>query len=119
MTIMATRPRAGLADEMTEDDNQRGPMPDETEFHQLVRQLVADGDHRARSAGRHARRTLAEMAPGYVRQPVLVLTRPLPMLGANDACGICGRWNCDPSNCPPGFASAPASAASARAAVAR
>ncbi|MEV7715401.1 MULTISPECIES: hypothetical protein [unclassified Streptomyces] len=120
-TTILTRPtNGGGYGGMEDDDNARGYERDETDqYHRLVRQLVADGDYRARSAGRHARRTLAEMAPGYVRQPVLVLTRPLPMLGANDACGICGRWNCDPSNCPPGFASAPASAASARAAVAR
>ncbi|MCX5166204.1 hypothetical protein OOK39_45030 [Streptomyces sp. NBC_00264] len=94
MTIMATRPRAGLADEMTEDDNQRGPMPDETECHQLVRHLVADGDDRAQSAGRHARRTLAEMAPGYEQQPVLRLTGPLTFRSADDACAICGFWKC-------------------------
>ncbi|WP_413751712.1 hypothetical protein NRF20_00025 (plasmid) [Streptomyces sp. R-74717] len=85
---------------------------DETEqYHRLVRQLVNDGDHRARSAGRRARRTLAEMAPGYVRQPVLVLHRP----SMNDACPVCTRWNCDPSNCPPSFAPA----APARTAVAQ
>ncbi|MGW1106145.1 hypothetical protein [Streptomyces sp. NPDC002540] len=109
MTIMATRPRAGLIDDMTKDDNRRGPEPDETEqYHRLVRQLVNDGDHRAQTAGRRARRTLAEMAPGYDRQPVLYLTRPFTMAGmADDACVLCGRWNCN-GTC---YAPAPALAA--------
>ncbi|MFJ8855668.1 hypothetical protein [Streptomyces sp. NPDC102437] len=89
-------------------DDSRGYERDETDaFHQLVRQLVSDGDHRARSAGRRARRTLAEMAPGYERQPVLLLTRPLPMRPTmNGPCPLCERWNCDPSNCPPRVAPA-------------
>ncbi|MCX5115192.1 hypothetical protein OOK13_43480 [Streptomyces sp. NBC_00378] len=118
--------RAGEADEVgreigREDDgsghNGSGYERDETDtsFHRLVRQLMAGGDHRARSAGRHARRSLAEMAPGYVRQPVLVLHRP----SMNDVCPLCTRWKCDPSNCPPGFAPAPTAAVSARTAVAR
>ncbi|WP_236568723.1 hypothetical protein [Streptomyces sp. MBT58] len=73
-----TPPRAGLAKDMTEDDNRRGFERDETDsFHQLVRHLVDDGDDRAAGAGRQARRTFAEMAPGQVRQPVLRMTRPL------------------------------------------
>ncbi|MCT2547397.1 hypothetical protein [Streptomyces atratus] len=109
-------PRAGVADEVgreigREDDhsgNGSGYERDETDtsFRQLVSRLVADGDHRARSAGRRARRTLAEMAPEYERQPVLLLTRPLPLRAANDACGICGRWGCDGTNCPPRIAPA-------------
>ncbi|MFJ2629975.1 hypothetical protein ACIO6T_43310 [Streptomyces sp. NPDC087532] len=84
----------------------RRPALDETEqFHQLVQQLVADGDDRAQTAGRRARRTLAEMAPGYDRQPILYLTRPLTM--ADDACVLCGRWNCN-GTC---YAPAPALAA--------
>ncbi|MEU9321451.1 hypothetical protein [Streptomyces sp. NPDC048295] len=128
MSIMATplQAQASDIDEIHREDessghNGSGYERDETDaFHQLVRQLVTDGDDRARSAGRHARRTLAEMAPVYTRQPVLLLTRPLPMRASTDACGICGRWNCDPSNCPPppGFVPAPTAAASARAAVA-
>ncbi|MFE1335858.1 hypothetical protein [Streptomyces microflavus] len=98
-----TPPRAGLAKDMTEDDNRRGFERDETDtFHQLVKQLVDDGDDRATVAGRRARRTLQEMAPGYVRQPVLILHRPTM---ADDACGICGRWNCGGHDCPP-FATA-------------
>ncbi|MFI0005748.1 hypothetical protein ACH4NR_36930 [Streptomyces globisporus] len=71
-------PRAGLADDMTEDDNGRGFERDETDrFQQLVQQLVVDGDDRAAAAGRRARRTYAEMAPGQTRQPVLRMTRPI------------------------------------------
>ncbi|MDK0524851.1 hypothetical protein [Streptomyces sp. ML-6] len=82
MAIMATcphvgptdDPHAGLIDEMTDDDNRRGPEPDETEFHQLVGRLVAVGDDQARAAGRRVRRTYAEMLPGpYDRQPVLYM----------------------------------------------
>ncbi|MFJ8982579.1 hypothetical protein [Streptomyces sp. NPDC102282] len=89
-------PRAGLAKDMERDDNGRGFERDETDtaFRQLVDHLVVDGDDRARSAGRHARRTLAEMAPGYERQPVLLLTRPLDFRSADDACPSCGYWKC-------------------------
>ncbi|MFD6479325.1 hypothetical protein ACFWEH_38100 [Streptomyces anulatus] len=91
-------PRAGLADEMTEDDNNLGPERDETEqFNRLVQQLVDDGDDRAASAGRRARRTLQEMAPGYKRQPVLTLHRPTM---SDDACGLCHRWGCTGHDCP-------------------
>ncbi|WP_331735935.1 hypothetical protein [Streptomyces sp. NBC_00057] len=125
-TWASLAPRAGEADEVgreigREDDrsghNGSGYERDETDtsFHRIVRHLVTDGDDRARTAGRRARRTLAEMAPEYVRQPVLVLHRP----SMNDACPVCTRWNCDPSNCPPSFAPVPASAAPARTVVAR
>ncbi|MFH8886694.1 hypothetical protein [Streptomyces californicus] len=81
MTSMAptlTAPNAGLADDMTREDNRRGFERDETDrFHQLVQELVVDGDDRAASAGRQAARTLQQMAPGYVRQPVLILHRPV------------------------------------------
>ncbi|MFE7046671.1 hypothetical protein ACFU9X_47195 [Streptomyces atratus] len=119
MSIMATplQAQASDIDEIHREDessghNGSGYERDETDtgFYQLVRHLVGDGDDRARTAGRRARRTLAEMAPGYVRQPVLVLYRP----AMNDACPLCTRWNCDPSNCPPSAAPAPALAAAAR-----
>ncbi|MGW1412129.1 hypothetical protein [Streptomyces sp. NPDC002403] len=113
-TSTTTSLRAGWYEEQEERDNELGPMPDETEFHQLVQHLVDQGDDRAQKTGRHARRTLAEMAPEYVRQPVLVLHRPVM---ANDACPLCHRWNCDPSNCPPRVAPAPTLAAGARTAV--
>ncbi|MFF0051638.1 hypothetical protein [Streptomyces sp. NPDC005498] len=64
------------------------------QFRQLVDHLVADGDDRARAAGRQARRTLAEMVPGYAPQPVLRLTRSLDFRAADDACPICGYWTC-------------------------
>ncbi|MER7761340.1 hypothetical protein [Streptomyces sp. NPDC097619] len=66
--------RAGVLDDMEREDNRRGFERDETDsFHQLVAQLVADGDRRADVGGRRARRTLAEMAPDYVRPPLLLL----------------------------------------------
>lgn len=81
--------------------------PDD-DFHQLVRHMVADGDQRAVLAGRRTRRTLAQMSPGYTRQPILRLTRPLTFRGA-DACVLCGRWNCK-GDC---YAPAPAGASCA------
>lgn len=96
-----TTPRAGLVDDMTEEDNNRGPERDETDrFHQIVGQLVVDGDARAAGVGRRARRTLADMAPGLERQPVLRMTRPLPFAPSvssrseDDACVLCGSWLC-------------------------
>lgn len=66
MTRTIPAPANGLYDDMEDEDNRRGPEPDETDaFHRLVRHLVADGDVRAAKAGRRARRTLAEM--GAVR----------------------------------------------------
>lgn len=66
MTRTIPAPANGLYDDMEDDDNRRGPEPDETDaFHRLVRHLVADGDSRAAKAGRRARRTLAQM--GAVR----------------------------------------------------
>ncbi|WP_329595904.1 hypothetical protein OG195_44870 (plasmid) [Streptomyces sp. NBC_01362] len=115
-----------------EDDrsgNGSGYERDETDtsFYQLIRHMVATGDIHARAVGRRACRTYADMVPGaYDRQPVLHMTtatitfmasqpcqsvgrrarRPLPMRAANDACGICGRWGCDGTNCPPRLAPA-------------
>ncbi|WP_432105886.1 hypothetical protein [Streptomyces sp. bgisy091] len=87
---------AGKIDDIGREDDQRGYERDETDtaFRKLVDHLTTDGDDRARSAGRHARRTLAEMDPGYERQPVLLLTRPLTFRSADDACHICGYWTC-------------------------
>ncbi|MEV7711198.1 hypothetical protein [Streptomyces sp. NPDC088270] len=105
-TGLAFAPRAGKIDEVGREDdrsghNGSGYERDETDqFHQLVRDLVADGDEIARSAGRQARRTFAEMAPGQTRQPVLRMTRQLtftptaPRAGADDACVLCGYWKC-------------------------
>ncbi|MEU3706914.1 hypothetical protein AB0E82_32005 [Streptomyces anulatus] len=98
--------RAGtIGDNIRREDDQsgddgRGYERDETEraFQQLVEQLVADGDTRAVTAGRRVRRTLQEMAPGYVRQPVLILHRPV--MGGQ--CPLCERFNCPGHDCPPG-----------------
>ncbi|MFD6803956.1 hypothetical protein [Streptomyces cyaneofuscatus] len=100
-------PRAGVAGDIRREDDHgghdgRGYERDETDraFRQLVEQLVADGDDRAATAGRRARRTLAEMAPGQTRQPVLRMTRELTFVptvskaGADDACAWCGWWKC-------------------------
>ncbi|MGO1025679.1 hypothetical protein ACTOXX_34455 [Streptomyces rubiginosohelvolus] len=84
---------------MEDADNRKGPERDETDraFRDLVGQLVADGDDRAAVAGRRARRTLQEMFPGYVRQPVLILHRPV--MGQ---CPLCERFACPGHDCPPG-----------------
>ncbi|MFF1349341.1 hypothetical protein ACFVZJ_25725 [Streptomyces sp. NPDC058322] len=103
-TGTALAPCAGVADEVgreigREDDrsgNGSGYERDETDtsFHRIVGHLVTDGDDRARAAGRRARRTLAEMVPGYEQQPVLRLTGPLTFRSADDACPICSFWKC-------------------------
>ncbi|WUT01717.1 hypothetical protein OHA46_33715 (plasmid) [Streptomyces sp. NBC_00708] len=109
-------PRAGGIDDIRREDDAKGFERDETDqFHQLVDRLVADGDTRARTAGRRARRTLTEMDPGYERQPVLQLTRPLTFQRADDACALCGYWKC---RCG-GIAPAPALAATSISGVAR
>ncbi|MFF5893834.1 hypothetical protein ACFY72_34460 [Streptomyces globisporus] len=76
-----------------DEDNRRGYERDETDqYHQLVGRLVADGDQRAAAAGRRARRTRAEMAPGQAPQPVLYMTRPLgfaPSAPASQTGGPC------------------------------
>lgn len=55
---------------------------------------------------RPARRTLAEMAPGYERQPLLRLVSP--PAASNERCPNCDRWLC-PGNCQQ-FAPAPTAA---------
>ncbi|MER5556342.1 hypothetical protein ABT001_32595 [Streptomyces sp. NPDC002793] len=104
MSTTTLTPRAGTIEDIRREDDCKGYERDETDqFHQLVGRLVAAGDTRAKSAGRRqARRTLAEMAPGYDRQPVLRMNRPLTFRSANDACGLCNRWNCGGFDCPPG-----------------
>ncbi|MEV4790118.1 hypothetical protein AB0K53_32585 [Streptomyces tuirus] len=70
----------------------------------LLARMVRESDERIPTE-RRARRTLQEMAPGYERQPVLTLHRPVM---ADDACPLCGRWSCPGTDCPPGAAPAPA-----------
>ncbi|MFJ7948931.1 hypothetical protein ACIQ6K_35695 [Streptomyces sp. NPDC096354] len=99
MTITLTPYAGTIGDIRHEDDcggdDGHGYERDETDkLHRVVRQLVADGNDRARAASRLARRTLAEMAPGYTRHPVLRFTRPLNFRPADDACVLCGYWTC-------------------------
>ncbi|MEV7068541.1 hypothetical protein AB0N97_38045 [Streptomyces collinus] len=72
----------------------------------LLMRMVREQDVRV-PEGRRVRRTLQEMAPGYERQPVLTLHRPVM---ADDVCPLCGRWSCTGTDCPPGAAPARASA---------
>ncbi|WP_326701874.1 hypothetical protein OG909_32750 (plasmid) [Streptomyces sp. NBC_01754] len=99
-------PQAGWLEDMEDNDNQRGPERDETDtsFRELVDRLVDDGDARAQAAGRRARRTLAEMAPGYTRQPILHLTRPPAFRSEDDRCPLCECWRC---RCGSGVAPVP------------
>ncbi|MFE5714497.1 hypothetical protein ACFQ7J_27255 [Streptomyces sp. NPDC056501] len=85
--------RAGAVDDIEREDNARGYEPEELHrFHELVRSLVADGDHRATKAGLQARRTLGQMVPGHpVREP---LALDGPVRAADDACPICSYWKC-------------------------
>ncbi|MGA5207936.1 hypothetical protein [Streptomyces variegatus] len=95
-TTIMTRPCPGSTDaDATDTHHQLG---------QLLTRMVREADARI-AVGRRARRTVQEMVPGYERQPVLTLHRPVM---DNDACPLCGRWSCDPSNCPPLTAPAPA-----------
>ncbi|WDN56433.1 hypothetical protein [Streptomyces clavuligerus] len=71
---------AGVVDDVQDEEERDWLEPHDDpaqQFHRLVRHLAADGDQRAAAAGRKARRTLAEMAPGHVRQPLLTPT-PTP-----------------------------------------
>ncbi|MEU3550676.1 hypothetical protein [Streptomyces longwoodensis] len=94
-----------------------GPCPtavaSSRQLGELLARMVREADARV-PAGRKARRTVQETAPGYVRQPVLTLHRPDM---ADDACPLCLRWNCTGTDCPPGAAPAPTQAREARTAV--
>ncbi|MER7316414.1 MULTISPECIES: hypothetical protein [Streptomyces] len=70
MTSTLDAPRAGIADDMTEDDNRRGYERDETDsvFRQLVGQLVLDGHPAA--GPREPRRVVASST----QEPLLFLT---------------------------------------------
>ncbi|GGZ96811.1 hypothetical protein GCM10010371_65920 [Streptomyces subrutilus] len=93
MTTTLT-PCAGKIDDIRREDDSRGYERDETDcLHQLgtlLLRMVRTDDARIPD-GRRARRTLAEMMPGYVRPPLLTL---LPPRAADDACVLCGYWNC-------------------------
>ncbi|WP_236246851.1 hypothetical protein [Streptomyces sp. CC210A] len=92
-TPVPAAPRAGIIDDIEREDTARGLEPDDAAaFHRLVRHLVVDGDRRARLAGRRARRTFAEMAPGRSRARLLSAGRAVA--AAEDACPICGYWRC-------------------------
>ncbi|CAL9668798.1 hypothetical protein [Streptomyces sp. enrichment culture] len=106
MTRAAARTTAAAADPEYACDRcgafHSGPCP-ATAHHRLgdlLAQMVRQADARI-PAGRRARRTLQEMMPGYERQPVLTLYRPVM---ADNACPLCGSWSCNPSNCPPASA---------------
>ncbi|WP_228978449.1 hypothetical protein [Streptomyces sp. DH12] len=108
-TPAPSAPRARILDDIERDDNARGLEPDDdAAFHRLVQHLVADGDRRARLAGRRARRTLAEQAPDHGRRLLLTVGRPVS--AAEDACPICGYWRCRCVNAGSG-AALPASGA--------
>ncbi|MFD4096687.1 hypothetical protein ACFWQ9_29540 [Streptomyces albidoflavus] len=113
-------PVGGFYEDMEQEDNDRGLEPDETEGQQrlgrYLRRVIRQQDA-AIPAHRRAPRTLAEMKarlgaaqPGYERQPVLVLHRPTMK---EDACPLCGLWECNPANCPPAGVT-PANSHSAR-----
>ncbi|MFJ7209497.1 hypothetical protein ACIQWR_38950 [Streptomyces sp. NPDC098789] len=94
MTATLT-PRAGKIDDIRREEEDRGYERDETDsLHQVGTLLLtmAERDDARIPDGRRARRTLAEMAPGYVRPPLLVFN--VPVRAADDACGLCGWWTC-------------------------
>jgi hypothetical protein len=100
-TAIMTRPAAPTTEAATT------PLTADRRLGELLARLVDEADARV-PAERRTRRTLQEMMPGYERQPVLVLHRPVM---ADDSCPLCGRWDCDPSTCPPAStAPAPATA---------
>lgn len=95
MTTTLT-PRAGWIEDTESKDNDLGPERDETDsYHQLGSLLLgaARADDARIPTGRRARRTLAEMAPGYTRPPLLSFNT-LSFRAADDACGLCGFWTC-------------------------
>lgn len=88
-------PRAGKIDDIRREDDSKGLERDDDAYHQLGQALLAmaDTEDARIPAGRRARRTLTEMAPGYIRPPLLSFTT-LSFRAAEDACGLCGWWNC-------------------------
>ncbi len=94
MTTTHLAARAGTVDDIRREDDDRGYERDETDAHhrlgRLLLRMVREADAGV-PAERRARRSLAEMVPGYVRPPLLSLT---PTRAANDACPLCGYWRC-------------------------
>ncbi|WP_329126090.1 hypothetical protein [Streptomyces sp. NBC_01353] len=82
------------------------PRPDA--FADAMRRMKRDNERVVRPA----RRTLAEMAPGYQRQPLL---RIVPLKAADDTCPICSYWKC---RCGDSFAPVPAAATAVKAVAA-
>ncbi|MFB6515647.1 hypothetical protein ACFCW4_38810 [Streptomyces virginiae] len=94
MTATLT-PRAGKIDDIRREDDSRGYERDETDsLHQFGTLLLAmaEQDDARIPEGRGARRTLAELAPGYIRPPLLTFN--VPFRAADDACVLCGWWTC-------------------------
>ncbi|MFG2977721.1 hypothetical protein ACGFYY_32615 [Streptomyces sp. NPDC048331] len=97
MTTTLT-PRAGKIDDIRREDDSRGYERDETDsLHQVevgtLLLSMAQRDDVRIPDGRRVRRTLAEMAPGYTRPPLLSF-KTLSFRAAEDACGLCGFWTC-------------------------
>ncbi|MEU5403619.1 hypothetical protein ABZ348_30510 [Streptomyces sp. NPDC005963] len=62
MTLTGPQLKARVIDDIEREDQDTWLEPhDDDAFHQLVRRLVAEGDHHAAQLGRRAPRTLAEM----------------------------------------------------------
>ncbi|MGW7109337.1 hypothetical protein ACWGHU_24585 [Streptomyces xanthophaeus] len=88
-------PRAGKIDDIRREDDSRGYERDETDsLHQVCTLLLtmAERDDARIPESRRARRTLAEMAPGYIRPPLLSFN--VPVRASDEACGLCGFWTC-------------------------
>ncbi|MGW7318310.1 hypothetical protein [Streptomyces sp. NPDC054865] len=113
MTTTLT-PRAGKIDDIRREEEDRGYERDETDsLHQVGTLLLtmAEQDDTRIPEGRKARRSLAEMAPGYTRPPVLRFN-DLSFRATDDACGLCGCWTC---RCPTaGVASTPGATGAVR-----
>ncbi|MCX5079209.1 hypothetical protein OHA84_38360 (plasmid) [Streptomyces sp. NBC_00513] len=95
MTATLT-PRAGTIDDIRHEEEDRGYERDETDsLHQVGTLLLtmAERDDARIPEGRRARRTLAEMAPGYIRPPLLRFNMPV-RAAADEACALCGYWTC-------------------------
>ncbi|MFE0778782.1 hypothetical protein [Streptomyces sp. NPDC058861] len=88
-TIRTSRPvRAWVGEDIHEEDEAKGYEHEpEARLHALVQHLVADGDRRARTVGRPARRTREQMMPGHQRPELLTMTGPTHSTGGRPARG--------------------------------